>query len=211
VDISSFTDRVALVTGGAAGIGKDVALALGESGVSVVVAPGFTDTGMFADAGVTASERTEAHVRGFHPMGRFGESKEIADAIRWLRSNEASYVTGTVLPVDGGYMSQYSLPADKDCLQPRATIRTAQRLPAVAVEATVRFGPSRIRPRHVGVAGVTVQTPGHCCRVRPSGTALPAGRRAVRPGRGRPRNRGPARPRQSARASHPGGLCSSVP
>jgi NAD(P)-dependent dehydrogenase (short-subunit alcohol dehydrogenase family) len=92
---------------GVVGLTKTAAMEYADRGVRVnAVAPGFTDTGMLDDAGVTASERTEAHVRGLHPMGRFGESEEIADAIRWLCSDDASYVTGTVLPVDGGYTSQ---------------------------------------------------------------------------------------------------------
>ena len=92
---------------GVVGLTRTAAMEYADRGVRVnAVAPGFTDTGMLDDAGVTASEQTEAYVRGLHPMGRFGEPAEIADAIRWLCSDEASYVTGTVLPVDGGYTSQ---------------------------------------------------------------------------------------------------------
>jgi NAD(P)-dependent dehydrogenase (short-subunit alcohol dehydrogenase family) len=92
---------------GVVGLTRTAAMEYADRGVRVnAVAPGFTDTGMLDDAGVTASEQTEASVRGLHPMGRFGESEEIADAICWLCSAEASYVTGTVLPVDGGYTSR---------------------------------------------------------------------------------------------------------
>jgi NAD(P)-dependent dehydrogenase (short-subunit alcohol dehydrogenase family) len=41
-----------------------------------------------------------------HPMGRIGEPAEVASAILFLASDEASFVTGAVLPVDGGYLAQ---------------------------------------------------------------------------------------------------------
>ncbi|MBX7265776.1 SDR family oxidoreductase [Micromonospora sp. Llam7] len=41
-----------------------------------------------------------------HPMGRFGEPDEVADAMLFLASDEAAFITGTVLPVDGGYLAQ---------------------------------------------------------------------------------------------------------
>lgn len=45
-------------------------------------------------------------VRRMHPMGRLGEPEEVARAIAWLASPEASFVTGAILPVDGGYLAQ---------------------------------------------------------------------------------------------------------
>jgi NAD(P)-dependent dehydrogenase (short-subunit alcohol dehydrogenase family) len=125
-------DGVAVVTGGADGIGEEVARAFGAAGASVVVdltgvyrclkhelramadrgvrvnavCPGFTDTPMLDEVGVTADESVKEHVQGLHPMDRFSDPCEIADAIVWLCSPEASYVTGTALPVDGGYLSR---------------------------------------------------------------------------------------------------------
>lgn len=45
-----------------------------------------------------------AAVAGSVPLGRLGEAKDIADAALWLASSNASYVTGTVIPVDGGWL-----------------------------------------------------------------------------------------------------------
>lgn len=41
-----------------------------------------------------------------HPMGRLGESEEIAELILWLASSKSSFVTGSYYPVDGGYLAQ---------------------------------------------------------------------------------------------------------
>ncbi|MER1318347.1 SDR family oxidoreductase [Klebsiella pneumoniae] len=41
-----------------------------------------------------------------HPLGRIAEPDEIADAVLWLSSSKASYVTGIALPVDGGFTAQ---------------------------------------------------------------------------------------------------------
>jgi NAD(P)-dependent dehydrogenase (short-subunit alcohol dehydrogenase family) len=41
-----------------------------------------------------------------HPMGRLGEPAEVAEAIAFLVSDQASFITGAILPVDGGYLAQ---------------------------------------------------------------------------------------------------------
>lgn len=78
------------------GLAQEVA---GE-GIRVVgVAPGIVRTTIHADAGEpTRIDRVGPLV----PLGRAGEPREVADAIAWLMSDEASYVTGTTLRVAGG-------------------------------------------------------------------------------------------------------------
>jgi len=41
-----------------------------------------------------------------HPMGRLGEPEEVAQAIAFLASDRASFITGAILPVDGGYLAR---------------------------------------------------------------------------------------------------------
>jgi glucose 1-dehydrogenase len=78
------------------GLAKEVA---GE-GIRVVgVAPGLVETGIHADAGEPDRVRRVAPTV---PMGRAGRPEEIAEAIVWLMSEAASYVTGTTLRVAGG-------------------------------------------------------------------------------------------------------------
>jgi NAD(P)-dependent dehydrogenase (short-subunit alcohol dehydrogenase family) len=47
-----------------------------------------------------------AAIERMHPMGRIGEPPEVARAILFLASDEASFVTGAILPVDGGFLAQ---------------------------------------------------------------------------------------------------------
>jgi NAD(P)-dependent dehydrogenase (short-subunit alcohol dehydrogenase family) len=84
------------------GITKSVALELAESGIRVNgVAPGPTDTGMLTRFTGTP-ENKAALVTGV-PMGRLGLSEELANAIVFIASDEASFITGHVLNVDGGH------------------------------------------------------------------------------------------------------------
>src|SRR6202165_5399483 len=84
------------------GITKSVALEIAKSGIRVNgVAPGPTDTGMLTRFTGTPDNKA-ALVTGV-PMGRLGLSEELANAIVFLASDEASFITGHILNVDGGH------------------------------------------------------------------------------------------------------------
>jgi len=83
------------------GITKSVALELAKSGIRVNgVAPGPTDTGMLTR--FTRTAENKAALATTVPMGRLGLSEELANAIVFIASDEASFITGHILNVDGG-------------------------------------------------------------------------------------------------------------
>ena len=84
------------------GITKSVALEVADSGIRVNgVAPGPTDTGMLTRFTKTP-ENKAALVTGV-PLARLGHSEEVADGIVFIASDEASFITGHILNVDGGH------------------------------------------------------------------------------------------------------------
>jgi NAD(P)-dependent dehydrogenase (short-subunit alcohol dehydrogenase family) len=87
----------------ASGITKHLAVECAARGIRVnAVAPGTIAT----EAVVDLPEEYIAPMRDAHPIGRLGEPAEVANAILFLASDEASFVTGAILSVDGGYMAR---------------------------------------------------------------------------------------------------------
>jgi NAD(P)-dependent dehydrogenase (short-subunit alcohol dehydrogenase family) len=83
------------------GITKSVALEVAKSGIRVnAVAPGPTDTGMLTR--FTGTAENKAALVTTVPLGRLGLSEEVADGIVFIASDEARFITGHVLNVDGG-------------------------------------------------------------------------------------------------------------
>ena len=68
------------------------------------VCPGLIETPMVAQAG-TDSKLIETMIAA-EPIGRMGQPNEIGQAVAWLCSDKASFVTGHCMPVDGGYVAQ---------------------------------------------------------------------------------------------------------
>jgi NAD(P)-dependent dehydrogenase (short-subunit alcohol dehydrogenase family) len=87
-------------------ITKVAALDYAKDGIRVnAVAPGTVMTQMLR-AGSAATPEGEARLKTATPMGRIAAPEEVAGAIAWLCSDAASYVTGVVFPIDGGYTAQ---------------------------------------------------------------------------------------------------------
>jgi len=84
---------------GLVGMARSMARELGSRGITAnVVAPGFIETDMTAELPESTRERYQAQI----PLQRYGGVHEVAAAVRFLASEEAGYITGAVLPVDGG-------------------------------------------------------------------------------------------------------------
>jgi 3-oxoacyl-[acyl-carrier protein] reductase len=81
------------------GIARSVTRELGGKNITAnVVAPGFIDTDMTAEL----SEELVQSYKSKIPAGRFAAPSEVAKVVRWLASDEAAYISGAVIPVDGG-------------------------------------------------------------------------------------------------------------
>ncbi|PZS26860.1 MAG: beta-ketoacyl-ACP reductase [Pseudonocardiales bacterium] len=84
---------------GLVGLARSIARELGSRSITAnVVAPGFVETDMTADL---PAERTREILAGV-PLGRFAHPDEVAGAVTWLAGDNAAYVSGAIIPVDGG-------------------------------------------------------------------------------------------------------------
>jgi len=97
---------------GVVGMGKSLALRYASEKIRVnVVCPGPIETPMFPqffdpNASKEAAADAQAKVIAAIPLARMGQAVEVANAALWLASDEASFVTGVALPVDGGFTAR---------------------------------------------------------------------------------------------------------
>ena len=90
---------------GVTGLTRQYAVTFALQGVRVnAIAPGYIETPMTAP--VRETEEVERYIESLHPMGRIGQPEEIAAAAVFLASDDSSFITGIVLPVDGGYTAR---------------------------------------------------------------------------------------------------------
>ncbi|MGQ5718225.1 SDR family NAD(P)-dependent oxidoreductase [Pseudochrobactrum asaccharolyticum] len=93
----------AAAKGGVKLLTQTLGIEYGAKGIRVnAVCPGYIDTPLLSHIPDDAKEKLVA----LHPMGRLGRAEEVANAVLFLASDEASFVTGSSLMVDGGYTAQ---------------------------------------------------------------------------------------------------------
>ena len=91
---------------GVVGVTRSAALQYAKDGIRInAVCPGFIHTAMI-DPIIAGRSDLEAALNARHPMGRMGTPNEVAEAVVWLCSDAASFVTGHAMSVDGGYVAQ---------------------------------------------------------------------------------------------------------
>jgi len=89
------------------GLTKSTALEYAKEGIRVnAVAPAAIETDMIDRFAGKEGSEMRAGLTSMHPFGRMGKAEEIADAVLFLASDASSFVTGTSLKVDGGFLSQ---------------------------------------------------------------------------------------------------------
>ncbi|MEQ1501517.1 MAG: glucose 1-dehydrogenase [Myxococcota bacterium] len=89
---------------GVIGLTENAALEYAAHNVRVnVVAPGFINTPLLEK---NLDDAARKGLAALHPIGRLGESAEVAALVLWLSSDQASFVNGSTYPIDGGYLAQ---------------------------------------------------------------------------------------------------------
>lgn len=87
------------------GLTKSAALEFSKKGIRInAVAPAAIDTRMYRD--FASTEDMKKFLASLHPIGRIGRVEEVAGAVMYLCSEQASFITGQILPVDGGFTAQ---------------------------------------------------------------------------------------------------------
>ena len=90
---------------GVVGLTKTAAVEYAKQGLRInSVGPGFIRTPLIS--GLEENQQIRDHLISLHPVGRLGESEEVAELVIWLSSEKASFVTGGYYAIDGGYLAQ---------------------------------------------------------------------------------------------------------
>lgn len=92
---------------GVIGLTQTAALEYAAEGIRInAICPGFIDTPLLAKGGITDHPDVKQHIIDLHPMKRLGKSEEVASGFIFLASDDSSFMTGTTLEMDGGYLAQ---------------------------------------------------------------------------------------------------------
>jgi NAD(P)-dependent dehydrogenase (short-subunit alcohol dehydrogenase family) len=115
INMASVLGQVAFATSpayvaakhGVVGLTRTAAVEYAQQGIRVnAVGPSFIKTPMIFGSEEDGIPYIHKMLANLHPMGRLGESAEVAELVAWLSSDKASFVTGSFYAVDGGYLAR---------------------------------------------------------------------------------------------------------
>jgi len=92
---------------GIIGLTQTAALEYAQEGIRInAICPGFIETPLLTNAGIAENTDIQKYIINLHPLKRLGKSGEVANGFIFLASDESSFITGTTVDIDGGYLSQ---------------------------------------------------------------------------------------------------------
>lgn len=92
---------------GVVGLTQTAAMEYATRGIRInAICPGFIETPLLTKGGIEEDNDAGKWIKSLHPMKRLGRAEEIAEAFLFLASESGSFVTGTAMEVDGGYLAQ---------------------------------------------------------------------------------------------------------
>ena len=115
INMSSILGKVGFATSshyvaakhGIIGLTQSAALEYATEGIRInSICPGFIETPMLSNAGISENSDLQKYIIGLHPMKRLGKPEEVAAGFIFLASDDSSFMTGTTLEIDGGYLAQ---------------------------------------------------------------------------------------------------------
>jgi NAD(P)-dependent dehydrogenase (short-subunit alcohol dehydrogenase family) len=115
INMSSVMGKVGFATSshyvaakhGVIGLTQTAALEYAAEGIRVnAICPGFIDTPLLTKIGINRHADAKKHIIELHPMKRLGTAEEIAKGFIFLASSDSSFISGTTLEIDGGYLAE---------------------------------------------------------------------------------------------------------
>ena len=115
INMSSILGKVGFATSshyvaakhGIVGLTQTAALEYAPEHIRInAICPGFIETPLLNNAGITKDSDLQKYIIGLHPMKRLGKPEEVASAFIFLASCDSSFITGATLEIDGGYLAQ---------------------------------------------------------------------------------------------------------
>ena len=92
---------------GVIGLTQSAALEYAAEGIRInSICPGFIETPLLINSGIAENSDIQKSIIGLHPMKRLGTPEEIASGFIFLALDNSSFITGTALEIDGGYLAQ---------------------------------------------------------------------------------------------------------